>query len=207
MGIPDTHSAQRAEGHTDDLRLLELAAHHDDEQAFAAFLARHSGPAASTARRIGVDAEEALQEGSLSAWRARHSFDPERGAPAAWYLRIVRNRAIDIFRKHHVRQRDQVGCATLEHKPDLSPSPEELTLDSERAGHLRSAIDQLSDVQQQVIDLGFYRGLSHSEMAELIGIPVGTVKGRSRLAIKGLRDHAAHLGPDGAHADPLPLAA
>lgn len=205
MPIADQSPPATGEGsQREDLRLISRAASHDDEVAFGEFVDRHRSRASATAARIGVDVEEAIQEGNLASWRARRSFDASRGRPASWYLTIIRNRAIDLHRKNRGRRANVAGLASLEHYADDAPSPEEAALKRDGQSQLRSAIAELPERQREVIALGFYRGLSHSEMASRIGVPVGTVKSRSRLAIGKLRASAASLQLDRNSAEPLP---
>jgi RNA polymerase sigma-70 factor (ECF subfamily) len=162
-----------------------------DPDAFEVFYDRHGGAAFSLAHRIVGDrslAEDVTQEAFLSMWRSKARFDPARGSVRSWSLGIVRNRAIDALRRAS-------GNAP---KLDLD---DDLVLDSQRsaeltdaeairrdtARHVRGALGELPREQSQVIELAYFGGFSHSEIANMLGEPLGTVKGRMRLGLEKVR--------------------
>jgi RNA polymerase sigma-70 factor (ECF subfamily) len=155
----------------------------------------HSRQAMGLAYRIlndVGDAEEVVQEVFLAAWRQGHTYDPGRGSAQTWILAMVRNRAIDVIRarRRHPVQPLAVGLDP----PDVSDVPSEAAtnVDSQAA---RQALARLPPEQRQVIELAYFGGLSHTEIAEQIAAPVGTVKGRIRLGLDRLRT-ALGVGPD-----------
>jgi RNA polymerase sigma-70 factor, ECF subfamily len=162
-----------------------------DPLAFEVFYDRHAGAAYSLAYRIVGSrsaAEDVTQEALLSIWRSGARYDRARGSVRAWTLGIVRNRAIDLLRKESGRspQLATEGGELLERS-----AAEELTdreaLRRETAREVRGAIGDLPDDQSQVIRLAYYGGFSHSEIAEMLNQPLGTVKGRMRLAMEKIR--------------------
>jgi RNA polymerase sigma-70 factor (ECF subfamily) len=162
-----------------------------DPLAFEVFYDRHAGAAYSLAYRIVGSrsaAEDVTQEALLSIWRSGARYDRARGSVRAWTLGIVRNRAIDLLRKESGRspQLATGGGELLERS-----AAEELTdreaLRRETAREVRGAIGDLPDDQSQVIRLAYYGGFSHSEIAEMLHQPLGTVKGRMRLAMEKIR--------------------
>jgi RNA polymerase sigma-70 factor, ECF subfamily len=162
-----------------------------DPLAFEVFYDRHAGAAYSLAYRIVGSrsaAEDVTQEALLSIWRSGARYDRARGSVRAWTLGIVRNRAIDLLRKESGRspQLATGGGELLERS-----AAEELTdseaLRRETAREVRGAIEDLPDDQSQVIRLAYYGGFSHSEIAEMLNQPLGTVKGRMRLAMDKIR--------------------
>jgi RNA polymerase sigma-70 factor, ECF subfamily len=162
-----------------------------DPLAFEVFYDRHAGAAYSLAYRIVGSrsaAEDVTQEALLSIWRSGARYDRARGSVRAWTLGIVRNRAIDLLRKESGRspQLATGGGELLERS-----AAEELTdseaLRRETAREVRGAIEDLPDDQSQVIHLAYYGGFSHSEIAEMLNQPLGTVKGRMRLAMEKIR--------------------
>jgi RNA polymerase sigma-70 factor, ECF subfamily len=162
-----------------------------DPLAFEVFYDRHAGAAYSLAYRIVGSrsaAEDVTQEALLSIWRSGARYDRVRGSVRAWTLGIVRNRAIDLLRKESGRspQLATGGGELLERS-----AAEELTdseaLRRETAREVRGAIEDLPDDQSKVIRLAYYGGFSHSEIAEMLNQPLGTVKGRMRLAMEKIR--------------------
>jgi RNA polymerase sigma-70 factor (ECF subfamily) len=130
------------------------------------------------------EAEEVVQEVFLAAWRTGHSYDPARGSTHTWILSMVRNRSIDVLRAR--RRRPLEPLPTTMDPPDPSdvPSQAATRVDAESA---RRAMAALPPEQQQVIELAYFDGLSHSEIADKLSAPIGTVKGRIRLALDRLR--------------------
>ncbi|HEY0583704.1 MAG TPA: sigma-70 family RNA polymerase sigma factor [Chloroflexota bacterium] len=130
------------------------------------------------------DAEEVVQEVFLSAWRAGHTYKPERGSAQTWLLSMVRNRCIDVIRAR--RRRPVQPFAEGLDPPDPSDVPAQAAsnVDAEAA---RVALASLPPEQKQVIELAYFGGLSHTEIATQLAAPVGTVKGRIRLGLDRLR--------------------
>jgi len=132
-------------------------------------------------------AEEVLLDVYTQVWRQASSYDPSRGAPLAWLTTIARSRAIDRVRagKHDQSKEslDSVGEVKA-----ATADPEQATVISERQELVRKALDTLSREQREVIELAYYSGLSHSEIALKLGQPLGTVKTRTRLGMIKLRD-------------------
>lgn len=138
-------------------------------------------------------AEEVLLDVYTQVWRQAQMYDSKRGAPLAWLMTIARSRAIDRLRsgKH-----DQMARESLDNAGALtstSASPEEMTVNSERQRIVRSALDALTPEQREVIELAYYFGLSHSEIAMKLGQPLGTVKTRTRLGMMKLRETLSPL--------------
>jgi RNA polymerase sigma-70 factor (ECF subfamily) len=141
--------------------------------------------------RVVVDrstAEEVLLDVYTQVWRQASTYDTKRGAPLAWLMTIARTRSIDRLRsgKHEHQNReslDAIGEIT-----SSSASPEADSVTAERRQLLRAALDTLSAEQREVIELAYYAGLSHSEIALKLGQPLGTVKTRTRLGMMKLRD-------------------
>jgi RNA polymerase sigma-70 factor (ECF subfamily) len=162
--------------------------------AFAALYDRYGERAYRVAASVAHDndyAQEAVQEAFLSIWRNAASYQSQRGSAAAWVLSIVRHRAIDLTRRNRPVSDPLVSDTWLRQRP----APEDVceqTLARERAERLRALLHQLPDTQREVITLAFYGQLSHTEIAEHLGLPAGTVKGRMRLGMHKLR---AHLEP------------
>ena len=162
-----------------------------DPDAFEVFYDRHGGAAYSLAHRIVGDpgmAEDVTQEAFLSIWRSRARFDAARGSVRAWALGIVRNRAIDALRiaSRPAPKLDYDDEATLESQP-AGERTEVEAIRRETAGRLREALGVLPREQSQVIELAYFGGFSHSEIAEMLGAPLGTVKGRMRLGLEKIR--------------------
>ncbi len=130
------------------------------------------------------EAEDVVQEAFLAAWRSGYTYDPTKGAASSWILATVRNRALDILRARRRRPTEQLDL--FYEKSDGSDLTARVlaNLDGEL---VRRAVAGLSPDQQQVIGLAYFGGLSQSEIAAQVGVPLGTVKGRTRLALDRLR--------------------
>lgn len=135
-------------------------------------------------------AEELAQEVMVKVWRKAHLFTPEKGSAVTWAFTIARNLRIDKIRREYVWQEMPDGHEDL---PDEGALPDQIADDNERAARVHEALRQLPPDQVQVIELSFLDGLSHSEIAEKLAIPLGTVKSRMRLAYAKLQEHLSKL--------------
>jgi RNA polymerase sigma-70 factor (ECF subfamily) len=179
-----------------DEDLMPLVA-RQDPLAFEVFYDRHSGAAYSLAYRIvggRTAAEDVTQEALLSIWRSGARYDRARGSVRSWTLGIVRNRAIDMLRKESGRSPKLAagGDEILERR-----AAEELTdaeaVRRETAKEVRGAIKELPHDQSRVIELAYFGGFSHSEIAEMLNEPLGTIKGRMRLGMDKIRATLAEV--------------
>ena len=162
-----------------------------DAVAFEVLYERHGGAAYSLAHRIVGDrllAEDVTQEAFLSIWRSGARFDAARGSVRAWSLGIVRNRAIDALRRAGGRaprlNLDDDAALEAEQAPQRTEA-EAIRRDTSR--RVRGALVDLPGDQAQVIELAYFGGFSHSEIAEMLSMPLGTVKGRMRLGLEKIR--------------------
>jgi RNA polymerase sigma-70 factor, ECF subfamily len=161
--------------------------------AFEVLYDRHGGAAFSLAYRIVGDrpkAEDITQEAFLSLWRRGDRYDRARGSVRAWLLGIVRNRAIDVLR------RDVALAPSVSYEEHLTAaaSPADTGVEAlrrEAAREVRSALAALPSDQLRVIELAYFGGLTHGEIAELLGMPLGTIKGRMRLGMEKIRAQLA----------------
>jgi RNA polymerase sigma-70 factor, ECF subfamily len=159
-------------------------------RAFELLYDRHGGAAFSLAyRMVGnrVMAEDIIQEAFLSIWRSRQRYDQARGSVRTWVLGIVHNRAIDGLRRSFVHDRRR---ETMEGVEERHEAPERTDVEAarrEEARSIRSALETLPDEQRRTIELAYFGGFSHSQIAELLNEPVGTVKGRMRLGLDKMR--------------------
>jgi RNA polymerase sigma-70 factor (ECF subfamily) len=132
-------------------------------------------------------AEDVVQEAFLSLWRSGVRYDAARGSVRSWVLRVVHNRGIDAFRHATVKGGRDVSDEGI---AERISAPEMTDVEVERrdeARHVRSALDELPQDQRQVIELAYFGGFSHSQIAEMLGLPAGTVKGRMRLGLSKMR--------------------
>jgi RNA polymerase sigma-70 factor, ECF subfamily len=163
-----------------------------DPRALGVIFDRHGGPAFSLAYRMcgrrGV-AEEIVQEAFLSLWRTGARYDRARGSVRSWVLAVVRNRAIDRFRMD--REVREEGLA----ERIAAPERTELVVEQrDEAGRVRGALEALPGEQRRVIELAYFGGFSHTQIAELLELPTGTVKGRMRLGLTRLRETLSVAG-------------
>jgi len=177
-----------------DEELMPLVGRKDPE-AFEVLYDRHGGAAYSLAYRIVGDraaAEEVTQEAFISVWRSGARFDAARGSVRSWLLSVVRNRAIDFLRSKAGKapKLDFDDESALEQRPAAERTEEE-ALRRETATEVRGAIGKLPGEQAKVIELAYFGGFSHSEIAEILSLPMGTVKGRMRLGLEKIRGELA----------------
>jgi RNA polymerase sigma-70 factor, ECF subfamily len=184
---------ERAERLADE-ELMPLVGRKSPE-AFEVLYDRHGGVAYSLAYRIVGDraaAEEVTQEAFISVWRSGARFDAARGSVRSWLLSVVRNRAIDFLRSRASKapKLDFDDEAALEQRPAEERTEEE-ALRRETSAELRGVLGKLPDPQAKVIELAYFGGFSHSEIAQILGLPMGTVKGRMRLGLEKIRGELA----------------
>ena len=137
-------------------------------------------------RDVGT-AEDLVQETFLRVWNRCQGFDGDRGALGGWLLAVARNRAIDYLRSAAGKERNSLELEETEH-PSLYLDLEKEVLNSDKARHLRQAMEKLNPNQRNAIELAYFEGLSQTEMAERLGQPLGTVKTWVRMALKNLRE-------------------
>jgi RNA polymerase sigma-70 factor (ECF subfamily) len=135
------------------------------------------------------EAEDVVEETFWQAWRKADSYEPSRGAVSTWLLTIGRRKALDRLRARKRNREDSIesesGFADL---PSPSPDPESRAEGSDLREHVRAALRELPNEQREVLELGYFSGLSQAEIAEKTGQPLGTVKTRMRLAMQKLRE-------------------
>ncbi len=161
-----------------------------EERALGELYDRYAGMLRALARRILGDsgeAEDVLQEGFLQIWRQAGRYDPGRSSVPTWMSLIVRSRAIDRLRTRRVIDRTSQNAHLEDPIKYTSPQGERNVLEQERADRLRAELGKLPAEQRQVLEMAFYGGLTQSEIATQTGIPLGTVKTRTLLAMKKLR--------------------
>jgi RNA polymerase sigma-70 factor (ECF subfamily) len=141
----------------------------------------------SVAYRVTRDAglaEECTQDAFVALWRRAGSYDSRRARLATWLLTVARNRAIDLVRQ---RKRADAALPPVDAEPALERDPADLAAAADQAQRLAEAMAALPEPQLQTLQLAYFDGLTHPEIAERLGIPLGTVKGRIRLALDRLR--------------------
>ena len=171
-----------------DMNALILAiAERGDREAFAR-LFRHFAPRVKAfLMRGGLSpnaAEELAQETLLAVWRKASYFDPARAAASTWIFTIARNLSIDLKRRE--RYIDTTSSATLEEEADET-SGETILMTAEREARVRAALSKLSEEQAAIVRLSFFQDKPHAQIAQELGIPLGTAKSRVRLALSRLR--------------------
>ncbi len=165
--------------------LLGRVAVHQDRAAFATLFAHFAPRVKAYLLRLGAPsgvAEELAQEALLSVWRKAHLFDPAKASAATWLFTIARNLRIDAIRRE---RRPELDPEDFMPEPDAD-ADEGLML-AENEGRLRLALKELPADQIQVVELSFFADKPHSQIAVELGIPLGTVKSRLRLAMGRLK--------------------
>jgi RNA polymerase sigma-70 factor, ECF subfamily len=172
-----------------DEELMQLV-RQGETRAFELVFDRHSGAAFSLAYRMcgrQAMAEDIVQEAFMSLWRSGARYDASRGSVRTWVLSVVRNRAIDLFRREGAKGGLELG---EEGVAERMPAPELTDTEVERrdeARQIRKALGKLPPDQRQVIELAFFGGFTHSQIASMLELPSGTVKGRMRLGLTKMR--------------------
>lgn len=186
----NTAGQAKAQGHAmsaDPVDWLAAIAQRGDQAAFAALFGHFAPRIKTYLMRMGMPstlAEELAQETMLMVWRKAASFDPLAGSPAAWIFVIARNLRIDAARrdKRSLRKIDP-----LEDAP-LPPEADQLVQQRQQSDRIRAAMAQLPPEQAEVLRLSFFEDDPHSVIEQKLGIPLGTVKSRLRLAMSRLRN-------------------
>jgi RNA polymerase sigma-70 factor, ECF subfamily len=169
-----------------------------DQQAFSRLYDHSSALLYTLAFRIlgnQDEAEELLQDVYLEIWRKVARYDVGRGTPIAWLITLTRSRAIDRLRARGVRSHHMTASldnGTAARVADLGPSPFETQADQELRMAVGAAMTELPPAQQQAIELAYYEGLSHHEIAARLNQPLGTVKTRIKLGMSKLREALRH---------------
>jgi RNA polymerase sigma-70 factor, ECF subfamily len=161
-----------------------------DPRAFELLYDRHGGAAFSLAyRMVGRQAlaEDVVQEAFLSIWRSRARFDRTRGSVRTWVLGIVHNRGIDALRRSTVHDRRRETLDGVEERFEARERTDVEVARREEARNVRGALETLPAEQRRTIELAYFGGFTHSQIAELLDEPIGTVKGRMRLGLEKMR--------------------
>lgn len=175
--------------------LVVAIAARQDREAFAALFALFAGRVKSWMMRSGASAEiaeEIAQETMLTVWRKASLYDPGRATVSAWVFTIARNARIDRLRKDK-RARQHLQYELIELDQEEPDRPDGLLDAAQREARVRKALEKLPEDQVRIVRLSFFDGRPHSEIAEHLGIPLGTVKSRLRLAMGRLRQSLGDL--------------
>jgi RNA polymerase sigma-70 factor, ECF subfamily len=166
--------------------------------AFEVVYERHADPAFSLAyRMLGARgaAEDAVQEAFLEVWRTGAGYRAERGSVRSWLLGIVRHRAIDVLRRHVTHERRRGGDETAAERQPAAELTDVEVAERDEARGVRAALRVLPQEQSRVIELAYFGGFTHTEIADMLETPLGTVKGRMRLGLEKMRDELVEAAP------------
>lgn len=166
---------------------IEAVAERQDRAAFATVYDYFAPRLKGYLMRLGADqalAEELAQEVMITVWRKAHQFDRRQASVATWLYTIARNRRIDVFRREKFPDYDPDDPVLL---PAEEIQPDDAVEASQREDLVRAALATLPEEQAELIQLAFFRGWTHSEIAEKQDLPLGTVKSRLRLAFRKLK--------------------
>lgn len=175
--------------HLSDEALVALVA-RGDEHALAELYDRHGRLAYGIAVRIVRDtrlAEDAVQEGFLTVWRTAAGFRPDRARASTWIVTLVHRRAVDLVRREQRRRAEPLPPEHHEVPDPAGSAADEAWLDFERA-RVQAALRSLPDAQRETLELAYYGGYSQSEIAEALGVPLGTIKSRMFAGLARLRE-------------------
>ena len=169
-----------------DEQVLEAVGRGDDD-ALGVLYDRFGRLAFRLAFRILRDralAEDAVQEAFLAVWRSADAYKRERAKPSTWILTVVHRRAVDLVRREQSRRGEPLEVAP---EPSVGPVDEDAVLRDRRAA-VQAALTELPGDQRQALELAYYGGLTQSELAERLGVPLGTVKSRMFAGLGRLRE-------------------
>jgi RNA polymerase sigma-70 factor, ECF subfamily len=191
LALPESHdrfAMRRHHAHLSDEALVALVA-RGDEDALAELYDRVGRIAYGLALRVLRDerhAEDAVQEAFLQVWRSAATFRAERAKASTWILTLVHRRAVDLVRREERRQADPLtddSAAGI--APDDTDEAAWLRFERER---VQAALKQLPDMQREALELAYYGGFSQSELADRLGVPLGTIKSRMFAGLARLRE-------------------
>ena len=187
----DTDHAEHAE----DVELVRRVAARDAD-ALRALYDRYGSMVYGLAYRVVGDrqlAEDCAQEVFVSVWRSASRFDPTRARLSTWLFAIARNTAVDAVRRRTARP---VELLEEDQRADESPDTADLVATADQGERVAAAMAELPGPQLEALGLAYFEGLSHAEIAERLDVPLGTVKGRIRLALDRLRELAPKYALD-----------
>jgi RNA polymerase sigma-70 factor (ECF subfamily) len=200
VALPSPHEREamgRQHTHLSDEALVALVA-RGDEHALGELYDRLGRIAYGLALRVLRDerhAEDAVQEAFLTVWRTAAAFRAERAKASTWVLTLVHRRAVDLVRREQRRRAEPLGDDAGE-APATDAAPEDavwLRLQRER---VQAALRQLPDGQREALELAYYGGFSQSELAERLGVPLGTIKSRMFAGLTRLRELLDESAPE-----------
>jgi RNA polymerase sigma-70 factor (ECF subfamily) len=168
-----------------------------DARAFDIIYERHGSAAFSLAYRMcgtRAVAEDVTQEAFLALWRSGARYDRHRGSVRTWILGIVHNRAIDALRRSVVRNRRQASDEGIEERFEAAERTDVEAVRRDEARTIQQALTGLPPEQCKVIELAYFGGFTHTEIAEMLETPIGTIKGRMRLGLDKMRHALAAEG-------------
>jgi RNA polymerase sigma-70 factor, ECF subfamily len=191
LALPESHdrfAMRRHHAHLSDEALVALVA-RGDEDALAELYDRVGRIAYGLALRVLRDerhAEDAVQEAFLQVWRSAATFRAERAKASTWILTLVHRRAVDLVRREERRQADPLtDDSAAGVAPEETDEAAWLRFERER---VQAALKQLPDVQREALELAYYGGFSQTELADRLGVPLGTIKSRMFAGLARLRE-------------------
>lgn len=189
---------RKQHAHLSDEALVALVA-RGDEPALAELYDRVGRVAYGLALRVVRDdrlAEDAVQEGFLAVWRAATTFRPERAKASTWILTLVHRRAVDLVRREQRRRADALDDAVAAAIGSDQAGPDEKTWLRYEQDRVQAALGHLPDAQREAIELAYFGGYSQTELAQRLGVPLGTIKSRMFAGLARLRELLDDIAPE-----------
>ena len=194
--MADDPAAQCGQGDLDDVTLAGRVADGDAE-ALAVLYQRHGAVCYRLARQVTASdtlAEDAVQEAFLALWRSPAAYEAGRGSLRTWLLGLTHHKAVDFVRRETAQQRRQTAWAVQRaFDPPPQEDPAAASIDKMRAEQVRDAVAELPEAQRQALTLAYFGGYTQREIAQLTGVPLGTVKTRTFAAMRRLQSRLAAL--------------
>ena len=190
MGDMNDIDPRTISGDVDDASLLR-SIQRGGRGAFAALYDRHASAAFGLAVKITGDrgiAEDVVQDAFLALWKQAPRFDPQRGQVKSWLLTIVHHRAVDVVRRRAGRPERALPDGAEEYL--AAPGrPDEEAIAAMDAAAVRDAVSLIPQDQRKTVEMAYFAGMTHVEIAEATGVPLGTVKSRLRIGLEKMREH------------------
>ena len=173
------------EGSKDWVDHLRRVHRHGDHAAFAELFAHFAPRVKAFLMKSGADettAEECAQDVMATLWRKAHQFDAQRASVSTWIFTIARNRRIDVIRREKRPEPEALPWG-----PEEEPQPADMLELRQESARLNAALKRLPDKQRELVEKAYFGDLTHSQIAQATGLPLGTIKSRLRLALERLR--------------------
>lgn len=190
MTVTPFEAQPASAGDADEITTLLLLTARGDEAAFRDLYDLVAGAVYGLVKRVvrnPAQSEEVAQEALVEVWRLAARFDPERGSAKSWILTLAHRRAVDRVRSAQAAAKRDEAYGLASHEPDHDHVSADVEIRLEQR-QVRRALGELTDIQRTAVELAYYKGYTHTQVAQTLDIPLGTAKTRLRDGLIHLRD-------------------